>query len=303
MQGLMDATKIGRSIAGGTLSSHLGSVRGSFSLIHTYSQCWSMSLTDSDRLQNDCTCIIDERLHSTGSYRVWIPFRYGFRYSVWSVSWCTCDYVTRLRYQVLSDPKRRQDYDSRGRCQEGFIDAKVRSWKIRHIEGIKFSPHIPYLKYQFKYLLIYFNIIISNYILVQYHFFLYMFLMMLYLWSLPIYLLSFCPASTGLFQRSPGRRRLGPIHRKTQETARNISTTRSFHIRDMNKWYQYSIRRVFVNVFVVFQYFIFVFVFSNVCIVFFMFMFLMPSFRSQCVARITEMFGQDFYLETVFNHV
>jgi len=28
-------------------------------------------------------------------------------------------------YQVLSDPKRRQDYDSRGRCQEGFIDAKV----------------------------------------------------------------------------------------------------------------------------------------------------------------------------------
>ena len=63
MQGLMDATKIGRSIAGGTLSSHLGSVRGSFSLIHTYSQCWSMSLTDSDyRLQNDCTCIIDERL-------------------------------------------------------------------------------------------------------------------------------------------------------------------------------------------------------------------------------------------------
>lgn len=30
------------------------------------------------------------------------------------------------RYQVLSDPKRRQDYDSRGRCQEGFIDAKVR---------------------------------------------------------------------------------------------------------------------------------------------------------------------------------
>ena len=30
-----------------------------------------------------------------------------------------------LRYQVLSDPKRRQDYDTRGRCQEGFIDAKV----------------------------------------------------------------------------------------------------------------------------------------------------------------------------------
>eukprot|EP00435_Cladocopium_sp_Y103_P075751 s140_g64.t1 len=28
-------------------------------------------------------------------------------------------------YQVLSDPKRRQDYDTRGRCQEGFIDAKV----------------------------------------------------------------------------------------------------------------------------------------------------------------------------------
>ena len=29
------------------------------------------------------------------------------------------------RYQVLSDAKRRQEYDARGRCQEGFIDAKA----------------------------------------------------------------------------------------------------------------------------------------------------------------------------------
>ncbi|CAJ1334279.1 unnamed protein product [Effrenium voratum] len=28
-------------------------------------------------------------------------------------------------YQVLSDPKRRRDYDSRGRSQQGFIDAKI----------------------------------------------------------------------------------------------------------------------------------------------------------------------------------
>ena len=44
------------------------------------------------------------------------------------------------------------------------------------------------------------------------------------------------------------------------------------------------------------------FVLSYVCVVFVMSMFLMPWFCSQCVARITEMFGQDFCLETVFNH-
>ena len=53
---------------------------------------------------------------------------------VWKImkSWmeCSCWVAELLRYQVLSDPKRRQDYDSRGRCQEGFIDAKVESWKI-----------------------------------------------------------------------------------------------------------------------------------------------------------------------------
>ena len=58
---------------------------------------------------------------------------------VWKImkSWmeCSCWVAELLRYQVLSDPKRRQDYDSRGRCQEGFIDAKVESWKI--------NPKIP----------------------------------------------------------------------------------------------------------------------------------------------------------------
>ena len=52
---------------------------------------------------------------------------------VWKIieSWmeCSCWVAELLRYQVLSDPKRRQDYDSRGRCQEGFIDAKAESWK------------------------------------------------------------------------------------------------------------------------------------------------------------------------------
>lgn len=140
------ATKIDGSIAGGTLSSHLGSVRGSFPLIHTYSpQCCSMR--SPDRL-HDTDC---KWLHVIACDCMWLHYGWATESycqrirmdKVWNKVWkimkswmeCSCWVAELLRYQVLSDPKRRQDYDSRGRCQEGFIDAKVESWKI--------NPKIP----------------------------------------------------------------------------------------------------------------------------------------------------------------
>ena len=98
MQCLMDAffsrdfaTKIDGSIAGGTLSSHLGSVRGSFPLIHTYSpQCCSMRspdrLHDTDckwlqMIANDCMW-----LHVIACDCMWL--HYG---------WATKSYCQRIR--------------------------------------------------------------------------------------------------------------------------------------------------------------------------------------------------------------
>lgn len=78
------ATKIDGSIAGGTLSSHLGSVRGSFPLIHTYSpQCCSMR--SPDRL-HDTDC---KWLHVIACDCMWL--HYG---------WATESYCQRIRYEI-----------------------------------------------------------------------------------------------------------------------------------------------------------------------------------------------------------